>query len=301
MPPTNTSSPWHFGGLTKRELARRTWRDMQRDDLLNRSAQLAYYYFFSIFPLIIFLTALLGLFAGHGSHLVQRLTGHIVQTMPGSANSLVRKTIQRSLAHSGGGKLAFGIVVALFTASSGMAAMIQTLNHVFDADKERPLLRQRWTALWLTVLVGILICAAVLLMTVGDTIAGAVAGGAFAFAWEIGQYLVAIFFLLLSFSVVYRFAPNVEEPRWGWISPGAVAGVCIWLLASLALRGYLHYFDTYSSDYGTMGAVMGLLLWFYLTGLAFLIGGEIDGVIDRAITGRSRVRPPAAEALRKAA
>lgn len=299
--PTAPPSPWHFGGVSKGQLAARTWQDMQHDDLLNRSAQLAYYFFFSIFPLVIFLTALLGLFAGSDPHLVQSLTSQITKTMPPSATGLVTQTIHRSLAHSGKGKLAFGIIVALFTASSGMVAMIQALNRVFDAAEERSLVRQRWTALWLTVLVGSLICVAIALITLGGEIAGAVAGGALYYIWQGAQYPVAIFMLLLSFSVVYRFAPHVKKRQWRWISPGAVSGVSLWLVATLGLRLYLHYFDTYSSDYGTMGAVMVLLLWFYLTGLAFLIGAEIDGVIDRAITGRPRESSSGGAAAQEAA
>ena len=297
IPPAQTppSGPWHFGGLSKGQIARRTWREMQQDEVLGKSAQLAYFFFFAIFPLAIFLTATMAMFVGPHSTMVHRLTHDLTRVMPSSATGLVRTTIHRSLANSGGGELALGIVLALLSASSGMAAMIQTLNTVFDAREERPLLKQRWTALWLTIVVGMLICAAIFLITAGGDVARAVGGGRLYVLWQVAQYPVAVFFLLVSFCVVYYFAPNVHHPNWKWVTPGAVAGVLLWSIVSFGLRVYLRHFKSYTSDYGTMGAVMVLLLWFYLTGMAFLIGGEVDAVIIRAATGRTRPRTAAAE------
>lgn len=281
-------SPWHFGGLTRKQLLLETWREMQEDDAFGRAAQLAYYFFFALFPLVIFLTALLGIFSAADSDLVQNLTREITRSMPASATGLVQQTIHKSLSSSGGGKLAFGIVLALLSASSGMVAMMEALNVVFDAPVERTLLRQRFTALWLTIVVGLLICVSTLLITIGGKVAAAVAGGALYWIWQIIQYPLAIVLLVAAFSVVYYFAPNVEQHQWRWVTPGALAGVGLWAIASFGLRTYLHEFNSYTSDYGTMGAVMVLMLWFYITGLAFLIGGEIDAIIERAVSGKAK-------------
>jgi len=152
------------------------------------------------------------------------------------------------------------------------------------------MVKKRFTALWLTVVVGILVCIAIFLVAAGSKVAGAVSSGAVYWLWQIVEYPVALAFLLISFSLVYRFAPNIDGARWRVFTPGAVAGLCIWIIASFGLREYLRDFHSYTSAYGSMGAVMALMLWFYLTGLAFLIGGEIDAIIGRAATGRVKRR-----------
>ena len=281
-------SAWKLGGMTKWQLARRTWQEIISDDVLGRSAQLAYFFLFSLFPLVIFVTSLMGMVVGLNSPLTHRLIHEITRAMPKQAAELMRQGLRHSLALSGNGKLTFGLVIALFSASSGMMAMIDTLNTVFDVREERSMVRQRLTALWLTVAVGGLVCASILLVTVGGRVAAALAGGGLDVAWEIVQYPVAILCLLISFSVVYRYAPNVREPQWRVFTPGSVAGLCLWVLASFGLKAYMDHFSSFTSSYGTMGAVMVLMLWFYLSGMAFLIGGEVDAIIDREKTGMKK-------------
>jgi membrane protein len=284
-----TGSTWKLGGLTKKQLAGRVWHEIGQDNLLGQSAQLAYFFLFAIFPLIIFLTSLIGIIEGPHSPQIRHLIDQLSRAMPSSAGALVTETLRRSLAASGNGKLAFGIAIALFSASSGMSAMMDTLNVVFDAPERKSMLKKRLTAVVLTIAVGILVLAGIFLITLGGKVAGAVANGALYRVWQVVQYPVAFLFLIVAFSLVYRFAPNVEEPKWRLFTPGAVAGLCLWLIASFGMREYLRHFNTYTSDYGTMGAVMVLMLWFYLTGLAFLIGGEIDAIIDRAMDGRTKI------------
>jgi membrane protein len=285
-------SPWKLGGLGLTQFGLKTWQGINDDDVLGRGGQLAYYFFFAIFPLGIFLTALLGVVAGPGSSLVHNLADYLTRAMPGSAAKVVHQTLSADLAASGGGKLTFGIVVALLSASSGMSAMMDTLNVVFGVKEGRSFLKQRTVALGLTLGVGILICIALGIVIGGSDLAGAIAGGRFKPVWEVIQYAIAIFFLFLSYSVIYYYAPNVEHPEWHWVTPGAVVGVFLWILVSFAFRIYLHFFDTYTATYGSLGAVMILLLWFYITGLAILIGGEINAVIERVATGQTKQQEP---------
>lgn len=281
-----SGSPWKFGGLTKRQLVKRAYHELIADDALGRAAQLAYFFLFALFPLGIFLSAMIGAFAGTHSLLAVRLTREILHFVPPSASQLVRETIHNSLAGIGTGKLVFSIVVALFSASSGMSAMMDTLNTVFDVRESRSLKKQQGVAMLLTIALGVLICIAILLITLGGKIAGAI-GGAFDTVWDALQYPVSILFLLVSFSMVYRYAPDMNGGRWRLFTPGAVTGLSLWIAVSYGLRIYLHHFNSYSG-YGTIGAVMVLMLWFYMTGLAFLIGGEVDAIIDRADTGRKK-------------
>lgn len=277
-----------LGGLGIGQLGRQVWREMQRDEVLGRGAQLAYFFFFAIFPLAIFLTSILGVISGPNSHVVHSLVAHITQAMPSTAKPLVIKVVHKSLEDSGSGMMAFGIVLALLSASSGMAAMIQMLNAVYEVKEERSLLKQRLMALELTVGVGLLMCAAIFLITAGGKVANAVAGGIFYTAWQVFEYPIAIAFLLFGFALVYYYAPNQQRERWRWVTPGATGAVVIWAAGSFGLRLYLRHFNSYTSDYGTAGTVMVLLLWFYITGLAFLVGGEIDAAIERAASGRQK-------------
>jgi membrane protein len=100
--------------------------------------------------------------------------------------------------------------------------------------------------------------------------------------WKGLQWPAALVFVMLSCSLIYYYAPDLESPRWYWITPGSAFGAVLWLLASIGFRAYLHFFNTYSTYYGPLGAMMMLLVWLYATGLAFLIGGEINAQIGRA-------------------
>jgi membrane protein len=284
-----SGSPWKLGGLTSRQLTKNVWREMMVDNILGQAAQLAYFYLFAIFPLGIFLSALIGVLAGADSQMARRLTREILQVLPPSAGELMRTTIHQSLVASGNGKLVFGILVALLSATSGMSAMMDTLNIVFDVSESRSLIKQKGIALLLTVALGVLVSVAVFLITLGGDVATAVASGVLLPVWVVLQYPVAILFLLLSFSLVYRYAPDMEGGRWRPFTPGSVTGLSLCIAASFGLRVYLQHFKGYS-DYGNIGAVMVLMLWFYIAGMAFLIGGEVDAIIDRAATGREKHR-----------
>lgn len=286
------ASPWNLGGTTPKQLALKVWQAMNDDDVLGRAGQLAYFFFFAVFPLGIFLVALLGVVVGPDSPMAQNVADYITRAMPGSAAGLVHQTLQTDLSASGGGKMTFGIAIALLSASSGTGAMMDTLNVVFGVKEGRSLVKQRAVSLGLTLAVGILICLAIGLVVLGGNLANTVASGALKSAWQVLQYAVAVFFILLSYSMIYYYAPNVEHPEWHWVTPGATVGVFLWIVVSFALRVYLHFFDSYTTTYGSLGAVMILLLWFYVTGLAILIGGEINAAIERAGVGQTKQQEP---------
>ena len=105
-------------------------------------------------------------------------------------------------------------------------------------------------------------------------------------AWKVVQWPLALVFIILAFALIYYFGPDLKEQHWYWITPGSLVGVLLWLAASFGIRGYLHFFNNYSKSYGSLGAVIILLLWFYVTGLAFLIGGEINSAIEHAAAER---------------
>src|SRR5581483_5397117 len=167
---SRAASPWELGGLSPKQLLLKLWQGINDDDVLGRAGQLAYFFFFAIFPLGVFLTALLGVVAGPGSPMAQSLLNYITQAMPSSAAGLVRQTMQTALSASGGGKMTFGIVLTLLSASSGMSAMMDTLNVVFGVKEGRSMFKQRWLSVALTIGIGILVCIALAVVVLGGNL-----------------------------------------------------------------------------------------------------------------------------------
>lgn len=280
-------SMWGLGGLTWKQLAKRVWNEINDDDVWGRAAQLAYFFLLALFPLLLFLTTLLGIFAKEGTELRDNLFSYLGQVMPGSATGLVRTTVDEIGKGAGGGKLSFGILAALWAASNGMGAITEALNAAYGVKETRSWWNRRLVAILLTIALAVLIISALALVLYGGKISEIVAGSyglgdLFKFLWKILQWPIVLAFVLLAFALIYYFAPDLSDQDWSLVTPGSVIGVALWLLVSFGFRLYLHFFDSYSATYGSLGAVIILMLWFYLTGAAILIGGEINSEIENA-------------------
>ena len=286
-----SESPWKLGGLTWKELGTRVWSEINDDNVFGRAAQLAYYFLLALFPLLLFLTSVIGIVMGSGSGMRHTLFNYLAQVLPGSSYELVSNTMRDVTESSGGGKITFGILAALWAASNGMGALSESLNAAYDVEETRPWWKARLNSIWLTIALAVLIISALVLVLFGGRIAEYVAahfgfGDFFTTAWYILQWPIVLAFVLLAFALIYYFAPDVKEKHWRWVTPGAAIGVGLWLLVSFAFRIYLHFFDSYSATYGALGAVIILMLWFYLTGAALLIGGEFNSEIEHAAAER---------------
>lgn len=281
------ASMWSFGGLTWKDLGKRVWQQVNEDDVFGRAAQLSYYFLLSLFPLLIFLVTVFGFFADAGSDLRQSLLNYLGQVMPGSASELVQKTITEVSEQAGGAKLSFGVLAALWAASNGMGAISETLNIAYNVKETRPWWKVRLVTVGLTIAIALLIISALALLLYGHRIADAIAtsygfSAAFTFTWKIAQWPIVLLFILLSFNLIYFFGPDVKDQSWRWVTPGAAIGVALWLLVSFIFKLYLSYSNSYSATYGSLGALIVMMLWFYLTGAAILIGGEINSEIENA-------------------
>ena len=281
------ASLWKLGGLDSRSLAKRVWHEIQKDDVFGRAAQLSYYFLLSLFPLLIFLTSVIGLVIGKESSIRQNLFGYLSHVMPPTAFKLIESTMQEVAAASSGSKISFGILAALWAASNGMGAITEALNVAYDVKESRPWWKQRLTAIGLTTALSVVIITALVLVLSGGRIAATFAAtyglaSAFTSTWKILQWPIALATMLFAFAMIYYFAPDVRDQKWVWITPGAVLGVVLWLLVSFGFRLYLNYFDSYSKTYGSLGAVIVLMLWLFFTGAAVLIGGELNAVIENA-------------------
>jgi membrane protein len=292
---------WSLSGLSWKQMASRVWTEIQADDVFGDAAKLAYYFLLALFPLLIFLTSAIGLVIGSGTGLRHALFNYLSQVMPSSAFQLINNTMSEVSSASGAGKLSFGLLAALWAAASGVGAMMQSLNVAYELKESRPWWKQRLSALVLTLGLSVLIIGAVVVIFGGSKIADYLGtqygfGDAFVITWKILQWPIAFAFMLLSFALIYYFAPDVRKQDWKWITPGSTVGVALWLLVSFAFKGYLHFFDSYSKTYGSLGAVIVLMLWLYLTGAAVLIGGEVNSEIENAAAEKG-----AADAKRKGA
>jgi membrane protein len=284
---TGVASVWKLGGLTRRELGRRIWLEIYEGDLFTRAAALSYYFLLAVFPLLLFLMAVLGYLAESGTELRKNLLEYLGRVVPRSGSQLIYTVIDEITKDANGGKLSFGLLAALWFASYGMGAITETLNAAYGVKESRPFWRIRLSAVGLTIMFAVLIISALALVLYGGEIGKAAAnrlgsGEALRMASHILQWPIVIAFLLLAFALIYYFAPDLHHRNWYWITPGSAVGAVLWLLVTFCFRIYLYYFDRYSVTYGSLGAAIILMLWFYVTGAAILIGGKVNAEIENA-------------------
>jgi len=275
---------WTLGGLSAKELARRVIHEIQQDDCVGRAAQLAYYLLFALFPFFLFLTTLLGYLPV--SNLLDQLMALLAQLLPRDALALVQANVHELVTGQRGGLLSFGILAALWTSSSAITAIMDSLNRAYNVEEGRPFWKVRGLAILLTIGLSLLIIVSLVLLTFGPQIGGWIAdymglGAVFQVAWNILRWPVIVFFLILALALIYYLAPDVEQ-EWKWITPGAVCAVLAWIVASLGFGFYVNNFGSYNKTYGSIGAVIVLLTWMYVTGLLILVGGEINSEIEHA-------------------
>lgn len=278
---------WKLGGLKWKQLAKTVWGEMQTDDVFGGAAKLAYYFLLALFPLLIFLTSVIGIILGSGTGMRLTLFRYLAQVMPSSAFQLINDTMREVGQAGGAGKLSFGLLAALWAASNGMGAITQALNTAYDVEETRSWWKQYAVAISLTTALSLLIISALAIVFGGGKVADYLAAHygfstVFIVSWKVLQWPIALGFMLFAFALIYYFAPDLKDQDWKWITPGSVIAVALWLLASFAFKGYLHFFDSYSATYGSLGAVIVLMLWLYVTGLAVLIGGEVNSEIEHA-------------------
>lgn len=263
-----------------KDVAKRVWAEVLEDDVFGRAAQLAYYFFLALIPFLIFVIASLSVFgaADRGRALLFRF---FADALPPSAFELLDMTFSQIIHSSGPLKMSFGIVASLWSASMGMSAIMDTLNAASKVRETRSLVKQYAVATGLTVGIALLLVISVVIVVFGDAILNALSpGNILAAIWKIAQWPLALALILFAFAITYYFAPNVRDRRWHWITPGSICGVILWLVVSVGLRIYLHFLGTYSVGYGSLGAVIVLLLWFYLSGIAVLSGAVVNGVLQ---------------------
>ncbi len=280
-------SLWTLHGTSVKQIARRTWRSLLNDRVFGRAAELGFYFFFSLFPALFCAAAILGLVA-RSAQIYSRLLGYLALVVPTSALGTVLHTFNQTAATASSGKITFSLIGAVWSASVGISAIQDTLNDVYKIDDSRSYLGARIKAIGLTFLVAAMITASLLSMFGADSVAhfvasrvsGHLASLVAAIGIRVAAWAVATLLLILVFAVIYYWAPDWRRRRWRWLTPGSAVGIAGWLIASVGFRLYLHFFNNYSVTYGSLGTVIILLMWFYITGLMLLLGGEINSEIE---------------------
>ena len=262
---------------TKRSLIT-IYNDVYDEHLFVFAAGLSYYFVLSLFPLLVSMASLLGYVPI--PHLFEGLLSLMARLVPGDGMNLVRSIVSDVISHKHKHFLTLGLVFTIWTASSGFAAIIDGLDVVYRVRETRPVWKTRPIALGLTLLAGSLLLVAVGLMVEGTYLGIWFAGKfdlgpAIPAAWRYLRWGVAIVLAVLAVELLYHFGPNVRQ-RFRDSLAGAIVAVVTWIGLSYLLRSYFRRFDNLDRTYGPLGAAIGLYVWFYLSGFAILVGGEIN-------------------------
>ncbi len=257
---------------------------MDAHNIFNGAAALAFFLLLAIFPAAIFLLTLLPYLSI--PHLEEAIMELLRQALPGDSAGLFAGAVHHVITGKKGGLLVFGLIFMLWSASAGIYAIMEELNAAYGVRESRPFWKVRAAAMLLMLLFVLLVVGSLSLVIFGGMVQAWVAS---IIGWS--RPLLLLFAtlrwviigasLLLGLSVIYRFGPDVQL-KFRFISPGNVAGACLIILASIGFRFYVSIFGNFSATYGSLGAIIILMLWLYFAGIALLVGGEIDAILHLA-------------------
>ena len=266
------------------ELMRRSGKSALADDVVGLAAQQAYYFFFALFPALLFVIAIASFFP------LDSLIGDVIAMLsrfaPRAVIDIVTTAMSSLSEQKSGGVLTIGFLITIWSSSGAMVSIITTLNTAYGVTESRPWWKTRVIAVGLTMALATFIVASMFLVIAGPTLAENLAarfylGPAFKWAWWVLQWPVVFALVVMAIGVVYYYAPDVEQDLI-WIAPGAVLATLMWLAVSLALKAYYQLVPDANAAYGALGGIMVLMLWFYGSGLAILLGAELNAEMEHA-------------------
>ena len=270
----------------------RTLAKIDEDDCMGLAAQLAFYFFLSLFPALLFLVALIGYLPLEDT--LARMLTRLGSVAPGEVVTLLRAQLEELVLGSHGGLLTLGIAGAIWSSSAAMLSLINALNHAYDVEERRSWWKQRLVAILLTIAGAVFIVLSLVLVLAGPGAAAWVAGWfhlapVFALVWAVARWPLMLSLIVFAIDLVYRFGPN-RRGGWAWVTPGALLATGLWILSSFAFKFYVANMAQFNATYGAIGGVVVVLLWCYVSGLAILVGAELNGVIEQAAPTSSTSR-----------
>jgi membrane protein len=266
------------------ELFKRTISETIADDVLSLAAQQAYYFFFALFPALLALISIASFFPIE--NIVPQLNDLLSRVAPQEVTDMIGKQIDKISNTNAGGLLTLAFVFTLWSSSNAVMSMSNTLNAAYDITESRPWWKVRLNALALTLGLALFIVTSMTLVIAGPALGERVAealniGPVLVTTWTIVQWPVVFTLVATAIAILYYFAPDAEQ-EWVWITPGSVLATVLWIAASVGVSVYVQNFGNYTETYGVIGGVMILMLWFYATGIAILVGAELNAEIEHA-------------------
>ena len=275
-------------GLINLQTLKATFREFQRDDALGLAAQLAFYLVLALFPFILFCVAVLDAFSSSDPAFLDDLFDYLAQVLPAQVFDLIRTYTDTTLRDedTAPGLLSVGILGTIWAASGAFSALINALNRAYDVRETRPYWKVKGISILMTFGLSALILVGVLLLVAGPSIGETLArtftlDDEFVVVWNVARWPTALLFMVATVALLFYFAPDAGQP-FRWITPGGFVGIALWVLASVAFNLYLSSdFNTYDKTYGSIGTVIVLLLYLYISSLTILFGATLNATLVR--------------------
>ncbi|MBX5481573.1 MAG: YihY/virulence factor BrkB family protein [Myxococcaceae bacterium] len=269
-------------GLSLKEVLRQLYRELSDDAVTDTAAQLSFYFLFALFPFLVFLTTLIAYLPLHGA--AEALLERLGTVMPDEALAVVQRHFDSLLNQPRPKLLSVGLLVTLWTSSRGVNALRKGLNLAYDVPESRPFWHTQAIAIGVTIASALLIILAFSAFILGGDLGAWLAAKAhiseaFAMVWSLARWPFTAMVVMLAAALCYYLLPDVQQ-RFRYITPGSVTATGLWLLSTWGFSQYVEHFGRFNVTYGSIGGVAVLLLWFYISGLVFLVGGEVNAVVE---------------------